>query len=169
VGVQRDQGDAIFFFAFLEKPEITEKETESIQFVAEVDNVVSRVVEAVSNAHDEIIATMHLGQEIEQPLPPAYHALLERKMGEGVALRRLGFGTEDEFATVQQMYPHSSENYSFVLQTDIDAYQRMIIVDRERLFFNSGGIFYTTTAKSLIDAFAQYFVDKTPQPITEEK
>lgn len=103
--------------------------------ILEVDsgNIVSLVKETVGRAKTEILATMHLDQEITSPLPTVYHQLLERKMSEGVILRRLGFGTRKDFEQVEGLYASNSDNYDFRLHEDVDAYQRMIIVDKEQL------------------------------------
>lgn len=118
--------------------------------------VVSRVKKAVNNAQKEILATMLLSQELENPLPKSYHSLLVKKTLEGVKLQRLGFGTKEEYNQINSLYLFS-KNYNIKHVVHTKKYQRMIVVDRKILFFGVEDSFFTATYRPLILAFVAYF------------
>lgn len=118
--------------------------------------VMSQVTKYVSDAKKEIIATMLLSEELNKPLPESYHKLLGKKTIKGVRLKRLGFGTKEEYNQIKKRYIFK-KNYSFFLCNLVENYQRLIIIDRETLFFEVNGHFFTSTYKPLVQVFVGYF------------
>ena len=76
-------------------------------------NIVRCVGKEVKKAKKEIFATMLLSEEIKNPLPNSYHALLQKKVQQGVLVKRLGFGTKEEYNQISFMYKFNSKNYIF--------------------------------------------------------
>ena len=122
------------------------------------DNIVSAVKKSVMKARKEIIATMLLSEDIKQPLSPSYHNLLRQKLKKGVVIKRLGFGSEDEYNKVNTLLPMSSKGYTFRYIKDISMYQRFILIDKSYLFFGTNGVFMQSTYKPLISVFVKYFL-----------
>jgi len=120
-------------------------------------NIVRCVGKEVKKAKKEIFATMLLSEEIKNPLPNSYHALLQKKVQQGVLVKRLGFGTKEEYNQISFMYKFNSKNYIFKYETDINYYQRLIIIDGKLLFFGVENMFFQSSYKQLIEAFLSYF------------
>lgn len=120
------------------------------------NKIVSTVSQAILSAKNEILATMLLSEEIRDPLPEEYHKLLSNKIKQGVALKRLGFGRQDEYNSLVGRYLFGVK-YEFKYKDDLSQYQRMICIDSRIVFFGVEGIFLTTEYKPLIDVFKNYF------------
>lgn len=118
--------------------------------------IVSEVISSVKSARKEILATMLLSEELENPLPQAYHKLLLHKTEHGIKLERLGFGTKEEYNQINSLYKYS-KNYDIALNNNVKLYQRMIIIDEKILFFGVEGIFFRSEHESLTKVFANYF------------
>lgn len=125
--------------------------------VVSTDEIVATVTKAIVSATTEILATMLMGEELLHPLPEKYHKLLSAKVREGIVLRRLGFGSRDEYNRLANRYLQH-DAFEFKYQEKISRYQRMICVDGRVLFFGTDGVFLATTYKPLIDVFKTYFI-----------
>lgn len=121
-------------------------------------NIVEKVKKELEKAKREILATMLLQEEFISPLPASYHNLLRRKVKQGAILKRLGFGTRVEYAKIKERYKIDSKNYFFRYRTDLSKYQRLLIIDREKLFFKAAETFFETQNKELINSFVKYFI-----------
>ncbi len=119
--------------------------------------VVGCVRKKIKKAKKKIIATMLLSEEIKNPLPKSYHKLLQKKVQQGILVKRLGFGTKEEYNQINFMYKFNSKNYIFKYETDINYYQRLIIIDGKLLFFGVEDMFFQSSYKQLIEAFLSYF------------
>lgn len=119
--------------------------------------IVDVVIGVVASANQEVLATMDVVGEVESPLKDEYYQALGERMDAGVRVRRLGFGTAESVAKFFQQRPIQHPNYNFSFVSDIALYQRMILVDRNRLFCNIGGTFRTTDDPQIIDQFVSYF------------
>ncbi|MEK7186180.1 MAG: hypothetical protein AAB675_02350 [Patescibacteria group bacterium] len=119
--------------------------------------IVECVRKEVKKANKEIIVTMLLSEEIENPLPRSYHTLLQKKVQQGILVKRLGFGTKEEYNQINFMYKFNSKNYIFRYEADINYYQRLIIIDGKLLFFGVDDMFFQSSYKQLIEAFLSYF------------
>lgn len=120
------------------------------------EDIVKTVISGVRGAHQEIVMTMLLAEEIKNPLPSAYHALILEKLKEGVSIRRLGFGNEEDFGQVVDRLGIRSPNFRFDRINNISYYQRMILIDKNTLFFASGEHFLRSDDLSLIELFLRY-------------
>lgn len=123
-------------------------------------NILQKVIDIVKLAKQEILATMDLNEELEKPLSAEYFSLLNKKMQEGVVVKRLAFGTDVDFKTFNNKNDIHSENYECVL-TGSENYKRMILIDQKYLFFveetEGGRNFFFTTEKKCIKKFLDYF------------
>lgn len=119
--------------------------------------IVKLVTKHIKDAHLEIMATMLLREEILNPLPSYYHALLKKKIEQGVQLKRLGFGIKKDYVTIKRRIGLVNKNYIFRYSKDSSLYQRMMIIDRSKLFFGVENSFYFSIYKPLIMVFLQYF------------
>ena len=111
----------------------------------------------VSKAKKEILATMLLAEELSNPLPASYFSLLKERVSEGVFLKRLGFGTKEEYNKARNRISINEKNYIFRLTAKKINYQRFIIIDREKIFFGKGNVFFSSEHKPLIKVFSDYF------------
>lgn len=121
-------------------------------------DIIKVVKRGVISSRKEILATMLLSEELARPLPSSYHALLKKKVSEGVILKRIGFGTQDEYNKTRQRYMLSSKRYRFRYANSTHSYQRFILVDRKILFFGVDGLFFQSEYKPLIEVFSSYFL-----------
>lgn len=122
-------------------------------------NILKQVMSKVGIAKAEILSTMNLFEELKTPLPLEYFFLLNKKMQEGVVIKRLAFGTKSEFQKFNKRHSVKYKNYICILSKSKD-YRRMILIDRKYLFFvdikNSSNFFFTTD-QSRINNFLAYF------------
>ncbi len=58
----------------------------------------------VKLAKQEILATMDIAEELKKPLPLEYFFLLDKKMREGITIKRLAFGTVTQFEIFNKKY-----------------------------------------------------------------
>lgn len=120
-------------------------------------NIVKDVMHEIGTAQKEIIATMLLSEEIGQPLPKTYHSLLKKKLDEGVMIKRLGFGTREDYNTIKHKYNYQSKQYSFRYRIKLSDYQRLLIIDKKRIFFKVGTIFLESSNRSIVAVFITFF------------
>lgn len=118
--------------------------------------ILQQVKKAISLARREILATMLLKEEIVNPLPVSYFNLLNKKMGKGIMLKRLGFGRKEDYNNIKSRY-NFRNNSKFRYNIQESKYQRLIIIDKEKLFFGIDGLYFTSRHKPLIEVFVDYF------------
>ncbi|MCX6793561.1 MAG: hypothetical protein NTY06_00465 [Candidatus Gottesmanbacteria bacterium] len=104
------------------------------------------------SAHKEVITTMDMDEEMQSPLPPAYHRLVASKAGKGIVVRRFGFGSKRAFTTLAKHYA----GIQFVYAGTKNTYQRMLVVDRKRAMFGLGGTIFYTEFIPLIESLVKY-------------
>lgn len=119
------------------------------------------VMDAVRSAQRLICATMDVEEELKHPLPEEYFFLLNQRLDEGVKIHRVGFGSPEAIQTFLDRNLMSHPNYRFTANTT-SAYQRMILLDGEVLFFAIGTgqdrHFYMTTDPKTISEYQAYFL-----------
>jgi len=128
----------------------------------EVDSstILQKVMSVVASAKQEILATMDITEEIENPLPLEYFFLLKKKIKSGVKVTRLAFGTIAEFKIFNERYETKDKYYKCILAATKN-YKRMLLVDGKHLFFAADvkdrrKFFYTTNSR-YIKKFSRYF------------
>ena len=122
--------------------------------------IIKEVKVNISLAKKEILATMLLEEEINNPLPKSYFNLLRNKVDEGVILKRLGFGKKEEYNKIRNKTLIDKKNYIFRFTTRGQDYQRLIIIDRKKIFFGRDGVFFKSKYQPLIKVFLKYFLDR---------
>lgn len=120
------------------------------------NKIIEEVKRELLNAKKEILVTMLLKEEVENPLPLSYHSLLQKKTREGICLVRLGFGLKEEYNYLSKKYSYGN-NYTFIFIKDIRKYQRMIIIDDSVVYFKIGKSFFKTNNAFVVKAFRSYF------------
>lgn len=124
-------------------------------------HILETVMDAVRSAQRLICATMDVSEELEHPLPEEYFFLLNQKLDEGVKIHRVGFGSSKVIQTFLDRNLMDHPNYRFTANTT-SAYQRMILLDGEVLFFAIGTgqdrHFYKTTEPGTISEYLSYFL-----------
>lgn len=120
-------------------------------------NILQAVERDLHYAKKEILATMLLAEELNNPLPSSYFDLLKKKVNEGVFLRRLGFGRKEDYNKIKGRNRLENNNYEFRYIIQELEYQRLIVIDRKKLFFGIGGLYFTSMYEPLIKVFADYF------------
>lgn len=120
-------------------------------------DIVKLVKGNISKAEEEIISTMLLSEEIEDPLPESYFDLLKKKTIEGVKLKRLGFGKKEDYNIINRRLG-KLKNYEFKFLEDIEKYQRLMIIDKRIIFFGVERNFFVSEYKPVIKAFIEYFI-----------
>jgi hypothetical protein len=133
-------------------------------------NILKKAMSIVASARKNILVTMDLSQELNQPLPPEYFRLLEQKLNQKVALKRVAFGTQDEFDEFMRKHSVGSPDYHCVLAKTPD-YFRMLMVDESQLLFSlrtpKGRKFFFTQNKNDIKEYLEYF--KKPYQLAIEE
>lgn len=119
--------------------------------------ILREVRRSVSLAKKEILATMLLREELRNPLPISYFNLLKKKVNEGVFLKRLGFGKKEDYNKIKEKNKLESNNYEFRYIIQESEYQRLIIIDKEMIFFGIDGLYFTSIHNPLIKVFSNYF------------
>lgn len=119
--------------------------------------ILREVKKSISLAKEEVLATMLLKDELRDPLPAFYFHLLRKKVYGGIFLKRLGFGTKEEYNKIKERNKLENNNYEFRYIIQESEYQRLIIIDRKMIFFGIEGLYFTSKHKSLIKIFLDYF------------
>ena len=120
-------------------------------------HILIEVKKSISQAKKEIIATMLLSEEIKKPLPKSYFNLINNKVKQDIVFKRLGFGKEEDYNKIRQKLFIRESNYIFKYNSKESRYQRLIIIDRQTLFFGADKLFFKCIHKPLIDIFLRYF------------
>lgn len=121
------------------------------------NNILKIVRKNVNKAKKEILVTMLIAEELDNPLPLSYFTLLKKKVNEGVFLRRLGFGRKEDYNKIKEKNKLESNNYEFRYIVKEFEYQRLIIIDGKKLFFGTDGLYFTSTYKPFVKVFLKYF------------
>lgn len=119
--------------------------------------ILQQVKKAIFLARREILATMFLKEELRNPLPISYFNLLRKKINEGILLKRLGFGTKEDYNRIKDRNKIESNNYEFRCIIQESKYQRLIVIDRKKLFFGVDGLYFASTHMPFIEVFVNYF------------
>lgn len=119
--------------------------------------ILRKVKRSVSLARKEILATMLLEEELNNPLPASYFSFLRKKVSKGIILKRLGFGSKEDYNKIKAKHNFNSDNCKFRYLTQESKYQRLIVIDKEKLFFGIDGLYFTSRHKPLIKVFVDYF------------
>ncbi|MFH1832908.1 MAG: hypothetical protein ABH816_01940 [Candidatus Levyibacteriota bacterium] len=120
-------------------------------------DILQIVKESLTEVKKEILATMLLEEELKFPLPFSYFSLLRKKVERGIVLKRLGFGNREDYDKIKKKIKISSKNYIFKYIINSSKYQRMIVIDRKKLFFGNDDIFFQSEFKPLVKVFSDYF------------
>jgi hypothetical protein len=120
------------------------------------NQIVTQVMNAVSQAKTDLMMTMHLQEELTKPTPHSYHELVSRKLEEGIEVTRFGFGTTSEYVAIANVLDIDNSSYQFIHNADITDYRRCILIDDKKLFFKINDVFYSTTDQELIILVKQY-------------
>lgn len=123
----------------------------------EKQDIIGIVEKEVAQAKKEIIATMLLHEERNKPLPHSYFQLLQKKVEEGIILRRLGFGAKEDYNAIKKRTDIDSSRYKFKYIKGVSGYQRLICIDDKVVFFAVNNNFFISRFKPFIKAFKAYF------------
>lgn len=141
----------------------------TVQEISE-KNIIKKAMSLVSSARKHILVTMDLSQELNQPLQPDYFRLLEQKLNQKVAVKRVAFGTQDEFDKFLGRHPVSAPDYHCVLAKTPD-YFRMLMVDDSQLLFSlrtpQGRKYFFTQNQNDIEDYLDYFKQQYQLAIEE--
>lgn len=121
-------------------------------------DILKEVKKSISQGKKEIIATMLLSEEIKKPLRISYFNLINNKVKQGIVFKRLGFGKEEDYNKIRQKLAIRERNYIFKYNSKESKYQRLIIIDRQTLFFGVDGSFFKCTYRPIIKVFLNYFI-----------
>lgn len=131
----------------------------TVQEISE-KNILKKAMSLVSSARKDIRVTMDLSQELNQPLSPEYFRLLEYKLNQKVSVKRVAFGTQDEFDKFLHRHPVSGPDYHCVL-SKTQEYFRMLMVDDTQLLFllrtPQGRKYFFSQNKDDIREYFKYF------------
>ena len=125
--------------------------------IIQKEDIIGQVKKNISLARREILTTMLLKDEIVNPLPASYFNLLYSKIKKGAILKRLGFGRKEDYNKIREKHKFNSVNYKFRYITNELKYQRLILVDRKKLFFGINDLYFVSKHKPLIKIFVDYF------------
>lgn len=121
------------------------------------EKILNLVEKSVGQAKSEIVVTMLLCEEINHPLPSVYFNLLKKKVEDGITLKRLGFGRKEDYNKIKQKIGIKRKNYIFKYISGESQYQRLLIIDRKKLYFGINGLFFQGNYRPLIGVFLDYF------------
>ncbi len=126
----------------------------SFCIVLDEKDVISYAVRLVRRAKKEVVVTMDLKAEKNNPLPAKYHRALQIAIRRKVRVIRYGYGPERVFNKIKDQY----NAIKMIYGGKLGAYQRMIIVDKSTGMFNLGEIFFYTEFKPLVLCLLQYTI-----------
>lgn len=121
------------------------------------EHIVEKVMAALAVAQKSVRATMLLSEELSQPLPVAYFALLESLLQRGVVIHRQAFGTPEELEKFAWKDPCKDYPQYHVKLQEVKPYRRMILIDGKKLFYKEDGVFHFSEAPEVISELFQYF------------
>lgn len=114
--------------------------------------VLPTAMKLVQSAKKEILVSMNVDEELDIPLPDAYHTCISRKIEQGIVVKRFAFGSK----RVYQKLKHHYKGVHFYYCGDISHYQRMLITDKKRGLFDLDGTVFYTTFIPLISSLVKY-------------
>lgn len=133
--------------------------------IKRLDNsdVLKTAMRIVTSAKKSIKATMLAKEEAQNPLPKEYFFLLQKKLGSGVRVERIAFGSKSEIRMIKKVAEIKSKYYVFH-SAPKSSYRRMLLVDGSKLMFaktvKGKRCFYFTEDSGKIRALNSFF-DKT--------
>jgi hypothetical protein len=107
----------------------TKQKTIQIQ----VKDILSLACSLVKKAKKELLLTMLIKEELETPLPLFYVRLLQRRVKQGVKIKRLCFGKKEGFGKIAKL--PISQGIELINITNQRFYKRMLMRDREEMIF----------------------------------
>ena len=103
---------------------------------------------------------MDLAEELAGPLPEEYALQLQTKLNEGISVKRLAFGSEEDFSKFTLVDRASGSSYT-LKHVSGGSYQRMLLVDKKELLFaldqDGKREFFYTNCPSIVGVFLSYF------------
>lgn len=122
--------------------------------------VVSIASALIQIANKKLSTTMDLAEELLNPLPSAYHKLIQKRSKDGLRITRIGFGSPHNFIKVRGRIT-GNRNLIFRYISDTRKYKRMLLVDDKALLFSTqvGKIrrFFFSTDQKVITVYKKYF------------
>lgn len=113
----------------------------------------------IKNAKKELLLTMLIKEEINQPLARLYINTLQRTINKGVKVKRLCFGNKKEFEKI--INNKISEGVKLYHINKVRLYRRMMIKDKKEMIFGvkKGRIyvFFYSKDRSVILKYLGYF------------
>lgn len=124
------------------------------------ENIRDAVMSQIRKAKKEILATMDIAEELNNPLPIKYFSLLHKKHKEGIKIERIIFGSTKQYKYL--LNEVIDKNLFFIgKHTKSKNYKRMIMIDETKLFFKKQVKdkvkFYFTTDIKQIKEYKKYF------------
>lgn len=119
--------------------------------------IIKEVQKAIFHAQKEVLATMLLKDEIKNPLPNSYFILMQNKVKKGIVLKRLGFGRKEYYNQIKDKHKFDNKNYKFRYIVNESKYQRMILIDRRKLFFSIEDLYFSSPYEPFMKVFLDYF------------
>ncbi len=115
--------------------------------------VVQRAVELVKSARKTLLVTMILNRE-KGRVPLDYEKALDKALKRGIKVTRICFGSQRDMLRYGLSF---DKRIKTGLVEQVSLYQRMIVVDKDKMMFGlSNGSFYTSNNRLVIEAFTDY-------------
>jgi hypothetical protein len=123
------------------------------------EHVMKKAMSIIQDAQRLIKAT-HLLSDTSQAFPKEYTTLLEKKLQEGVQVKRIACGTQEQFSHFNT--DSSVKHLSFeCIRADPSLYQRMLIIDKSTMLFAIENphlkVFFYTDEQQILHDCTQYF------------
>jgi len=115
-------------------------------------NVLKTAMTLISSANKNIDITMDVAEELRNSLPDEYHKRLTNLLKKGIKISRYVFGPKNLFKIIKNKYPMINTYYS----GEINKYQRMLIIDKEKGLFAVNEKVFFTEFKPLIKSLLEY-------------
>ncbi len=121
-------------------------------------NIKKKVMYQIKKAKQEILVTMDIAEEKYSPLPVEYFLLLEKKMKEGIKIKRVLFGPKSECTSFIIGMKKLSSSFTGKY-TKSKNYKRMILIDQEVLYIKNSQDekYYVTHNEKIIKSYLIYF------------
>jgi len=132
-----------------------------INFIPE-KSILPTAFRLVEKSKKTLYLTMILKEELKTT-SDEYLALIRRKILEGVLIKRIGFGSQEDYEKgLAQLGVRLSKNFYFKHCPDLRKAQRLLISDKKEMIFavyidRKRKVVFYTRYKPLIRAFVAYF------------
>lgn len=126
-------------------------------------SVLNTAMNLIKKSKKSLIMTMIMNDELNS-ISSNYINLLKYKITEGIMIKRIGFGTKNQYqkALQQLLYSELPKNFIFVFYPNMSIAQRLLISDNKAMLFavyigiHSKMVFYSKN-KFVIKGFIEYF------------